>query len=143
MKNNNTIKYLILASTIMLSACSSKQKENTKNTTVSGVIPVKIQAVQYAQSTNAITATGLVSTENEAKYAFKIGGVIEKIFVSEGQTFAKGQLLGSLKITEIESQVAQAKLGVEKSERDFQRATNLYRDSVATLEQLQNSKTAL
>jgi RND family efflux transporter MFP subunit len=39
--------------------------------------------------------------------------------------------------------VQQAKIGFEKAQRDNQRAGNLYRDSVATLEQYQNSKTAL
>jgi RND family efflux transporter MFP subunit len=52
-------------------------------------------------------------------------------------------LLASLKPAEISAQVQQVKLGLQKAERDYQRATNLYNDSVATLEQLQNAKTAL
>jgi len=52
-------------------------------------------------------------------------------------------LLASLKLTEIESGLAQAELGLAKAQRDYTRVENLYADSVATLEQLQNSKTAL
>jgi RND family efflux transporter MFP subunit len=37
----------------------------------------------------------------------------------------------------------QSNLSVEKAQRDYQRAVNLYKDSVYTLEQLQNTKTAL
>src|SRR5690606_26352483 len=40
-------------------------------------------------------------------------------------------------------QVKQAQLAYEKAQRDHQRTSNLYKDSVATLEQLQNAKTAL
>jgi RND family efflux transporter MFP subunit len=55
----------------------------------------------------------------------------------------KGQLLARLNPTEINALVSQARLGLEKAQRDFQRAQNLYRDSVATLEQLQNAETGL
>ena len=40
-------------------------------------------------------------------------------------------------------QVLKAKSGFEKANRDFQRVESLYRDSVVTLEQYQNVKTAL
>ncbi|NJO25094.1 MAG: biotin/lipoyl-binding protein [Bacteroidia bacterium] len=69
--------------------------------------------------------------------------MIDNVFADEGQYIKKGQLLASLKSTEIASQVAQAQLAVDKAERDYQRALNLYKDSVATLEQLQNAKTGL
>jgi RND family efflux transporter MFP subunit len=90
-----------------------------------------------------INASGLVSTENEARLSFKIGGIIEKIYVKEGDRIKKGQLLATLKSTEIASQVQQVQLTVEKAQRDYQRANNLYKDSVVTLEQLQNAKTGL
>jgi multidrug resistance efflux pump len=39
--------------------------------------------------------------------------------------------------------VEQAKQGVDKAQRDYDRAKNLYKDTVATLEQLQNATTGL
>ena len=48
-----------------------------------------------------------------------------------------------MNLTEINAQVQQATESVNKSERDLKRITNLYRDSVATLEQVQNLTTAL
>src|SRR4030095_16967726 len=99
--------------------------------------------VQSHENESSITATGLVTTENDAKYSFKIGGVIDRIYVNEGQFFRKGQLLASLKVTEIEAQLSQANLGYEKVKRDHTRTLNLYHDSVATLEQVQNAKTSL
>lgn len=106
-------------------------------------IAVRILSVQQSETVGSITATGLLTTESEARYSFKIGGVIDHINVKEGQFFKKGQLLASLKTTEIEAQLLQSSLGYEKARREYIRATNLYRDSVATLEQLQNAKTAM
>lgn len=132
----------LVATALLLASCKHEQK--AKN--VLGepdIIPVKVSAVSVLEIPGHVSATGLVSTEDEAKYAFKIGGVISRIFVDEGQFFKKGQLLATLNSTEISAGLAQSGLGVEKVERDYARAVNLYKDSVFTLEQLQNTKTAL
>jgi RND family efflux transporter MFP subunit len=63
--------------------------------------------------------------------------------VKEGDAVKAGQLLASLNLTEIKAQVQQAQIMLEKAKRDHARAKNLYRDSVATLEQYQNAKTGL
>lgn len=137
------IPLLLVTATIVLSSCGDKQKKDDTAKFTEETIPVKTISVERLESSSSIGSTGLLSTVNEARYSFKIGGVIESIRVSEGQFFKKGQLLATLKITEIDAQVAQANLGYEKAKRDYTRANNLYRDSVATLEQLQNSKTGL
>jgi RND family efflux transporter MFP subunit len=140
MKN---IQLLSLAAAILvLYACKDGDKAN-KAFEVADVIPVKVSPVSALALPKKISATGLVSTENEAKYSFKIGGVISRVLVEEGQFFRKGQLLATLNSTEISAGVTQASLNVEKAQRDYERAVNLYKDSVFTLEQLQNTKTAL
>jgi len=132
----------LIATVLLLSSCKNKQNDNN----VLGepdIIPVKISPVSMLEVPDHIGATGLISTEDEARYSFKIGGVISRIFVEEGQSFKKGQLLATLNSTEISAGLAQSSLGVEKAQRDYARAVNLYKDSVFTLEQLQNTKTAL
>jgi RND family efflux transporter MFP subunit len=133
---------IIIAALTLMASC----KEKRKGGNLIGepdIIPVKIAPVSTLGVPDQIIATGLVSTEDEAKYAFKIGGVISRILVQEGQFFKQGQLLATLNSTEISAGLAQSSLGVEKAQRDYSRAVNLYKDSVYTLEQLQNTKTAL
>lgn len=136
-----TIPLLILVTTILIS-CKDKsgQKPHLED---NNVIPVKVLPVSSLNLSGNITATGLVSTEHEARYGFKIGGVISRILVEEGQSFRKGQLLAVLNATEIAAGLSQSSLNVEKAQRDYDRAVNLYRDSVYTKEQLQNTKTLL
>jgi RND family efflux transporter MFP subunit len=133
---------ITIAALILMASCKEKHKEGSP-IGEPDIIPVKIAPVSTLGVPDHITATGLVSTEDEAKYAFKIGGVISRILVQEGQFFKKGQLLATLNSTEISAGLAQSSLGVEKAQRDYSRAVNLYKDSVYTLEQLQNTKTAL
>lgn len=134
------IVILLFAASIVFEACGGKANEK-KTAITTAEIPVKLIAINQQTNASLVQAAGLVGTENEARLSFKIGGVIESILVSEGQKVKKGQLLATLKSTEIAAQVQQVQLSVEKAQRDYQRISNLYQDSVATLEQLQNAKT--
>ena len=132
----------LIAAIAVLYSCKEEDKSK-RPLGGTDVIPVKVSAVSALGLPKKINVTGLVSTENEARYSFKIGGVISHVFVEEGQFFKKGQLLATLNSTEISAGLEQSSLNVEKAQRDYARAVNLYKDSVFTLEQLQNTKTAL
>jgi len=142
MMKQQTIYHIVisLAAAILVSCGSTQNKGESLS---AETIPVKIAAVTSNEAAAVIFATGLITTENEARYAFKIGGIIDRITVNEGEFFKRGQLLASLKTTEIDAQLSQAALTYEKAKRDYTRTNNLYLDSVATLEQLQNVKTGV
>jgi len=139
MKN---IQLTIAATAIFLFSCS-KEPKNVNPLGEPDIIAVKIANVTSLAVPGSVTATGFVSTEDQTNYSFKTGGVISGVMVNEGAFFRKGQLLATINSTELSSGVAQSSLGVEKAQRDYDRAKSLYKDSVFTLEQLQNTKTAL
>lgn len=126
---------------ILLVACNSAEKSTTE--TPKDVVPVSILELKAEQLQPIIHTAGVFTTDDETLLAFKTGGVIEKIYVKEGDPVRSGQLLATLNLTEIDAQVAQAQLAFEKATRDFNRTQNLYQDSVATLEQFQNARTGL
>jgi len=119
--------------------CQSK-KDETNN---AKVISVRTAAITKTELSIPIHTSGVVAANEEMKLAFKTGGIISKIFVDDGATVKAGDILATLNLTEIKAQVNQAKDGYDKAERDFKRVKNLFADSVATLEQMQNSETAL
>ena len=106
-------------------------------------IPVKIQSVATGTYSRPLQFSGLIASNSEARLSFKIGGMISRIYVKEGDHIVPGQLLATLDLTEIDAQVGQATQNVEKAQRDENRISNLYKDTVASLEQLQNSHTQL
>ena len=142
MKTINVPFLILTVFSSMLFSCGEKKTES-KQFGITEIIPVKIATISSLAMPDTVSATGLVTTENTAQYSFKIGGVITKINVEEGQFFRKGTVLATLNSTEIDAGLSQSGLNVEKAQRDYNRAVNLYKDSVYTLEQLQNSKTAL
>ena len=131
-----SIGIILLAATGgLLQACNSSNGKETEASTLSEKIPVRVLEISRSEVQDRIQATGQFSTDDETFLAFKTGGVIEKVFVKEGDAIRKDQLLATLDLTEVDAGVTQAKLAFEKAQRDFERMTNLYNDSVATLEQ--------
>ncbi|MGD2035316.1 MAG: efflux RND transporter periplasmic adaptor subunit [Bacteroidales bacterium] len=106
-------------------------------------ISVKVTRPEKIKISFPIRTSGTLSSKSEMKLSFKTGGIIDKIYADEGQTVKKGRVLAKLNLSEIEAHLNQARLAEEKAERDLMRARNLYNDSVATLEELQNAQTAL
>ncbi len=106
-------------------------------------INVRVVEVEEKALSFPVHTSGTLSSKAEMQLAFKIGGVMQRVYVDEGAKVKKGQLLARLDMAEIEAQVRQAKSAFEKAKRDLKRVKNLYADSVTTLEQLQNSETAL
>jgi RND family efflux transporter MFP subunit len=140
MKNILTFLFPALAA-LTLAACSRSESPQALPA-ANAPIPVEIIPIQKVAVHQPVTASGQFFTDDEATLSFKTGGVVARVLVKEGDPIRKGQLLAVLDLTEIRAQVNQARLGYDKARRDLRRAENLYRDSVVTLEQLQNARTA-
>ena len=126
----------------LLGGCGEKSAANNAAAPAEEeYIPVRTAAVQQRTIALPIHASGILSSSAEQRLSFKIGGVIRKIYVDEGDVVRAGQLLAILDKTEIDAQVAQAQQGLAKAERDLNRVDGLYKDSSATLELLQNATT--
>lgn len=130
---------LLLLSLIVFVVCKNTQHKKF----IHEAIPVLTEQVEYKAVSQSIRSSGMLASAAEMKLSFKIGGIVKRIYVREGQRVRQGQILAELKQDEILAGVKQARVGLEKAERDFERAENLYNDRVATLEQKQNAESAL
>jgi membrane fusion protein, multidrug efflux system len=108
-----------------------------------GARPVHVADVRSAPRDSSVRAVGRLAPKDELALAFKIGGVIERIEVDEGDAVRRGALLAVLERTEIDAAVERAAESVGKAERDLKRTRALYAEDVATLEQVEDLTTAL
>jgi len=143
MKIKSIIIGLSLITTFLLSGCGKKEEEKTTVPKLTEEIPVKVMDLTKTDVAGTIHSSGQFTTDDETLLSFKTGGVINKIYVKEGDLVKKGEVLATLDLTEISAQVNQAQIGLDKANRDYKRVENLFKDSVATLEQLQNTKSGL
>jgi RND family efflux transporter MFP subunit len=136
MQLNNII---FIALVLIIAGCGNeKPKPVTASPSLVKVIEVSPESVSIP-----VHSSGILLSSEELKLSFKTGGIVSRIPVREGEKVKKGQVLASLNLSEINAQVNLAQNGYDKALRDYNRAMNLYADSVATLEQLQNATSAL
>ncbi len=133
----SVISVLILFS-LIFSSCQRKETSSSED-----IISVRVIELNKNKINKTVYASGQFTTEDETYLSFKTGGIVKDIYVNEGDAVKKGQIIASLELTEIEASVSQAKSAYEKALRDFNRVSNLYKDSVVTLTQFQDSKTLL
>lgn len=110
-----------------------------------GLAPLAVETVSGRVSTEAVPihAPGVFERRTESVLSFKTGGLIRSVAVRPGDQVRAGQVLATLRLDEIDAQVAQARAGVEKARRDFARVDALQRERVTTLENAQDAQTAL
>ncbi|MEM9526902.1 MAG: efflux RND transporter periplasmic adaptor subunit [Bacteroidota bacterium] len=106
-------------------------------------IPVEVVSINPTTEPIPVEAGGTIGAKQEARLAFKIGGILDGVYAREGQYVRKGATLASLKTTEIDAQVMKARQARDKMKRDLERVQKLYADSAATLEQVEALTTGL
>ena len=119
-----------------LTACTGEIEEISPAPT-----PVRVQTAVEGAAAPAIHTSGLLYNKDEIRLSFKVGGVIKRLTVREGDHVRKGQLIAEIEQAEIAAQVEQARQAYEKALRDVERGERLYADQVISLEQLQDLRT--
>jgi RND family efflux transporter MFP subunit len=128
------------AAAVVAIACS--QAAETPPPKAPPPIAVRTAKVLREPKSQPITGTGVLSSKAEMKASFKLGGIVSRITVDEGDQVRRGQVLAVLRATEVEVAVEQANQGVAKADRDLGRAKTLYDANAATKEQLDDASTA-
>jgi membrane fusion protein (multidrug efflux system) len=147
---------------LLIGGCDffSTEQENSvvekKVQTISPLPAVKVSAVKRADISVPIYATGSVFPDRESKVAAKISGMVEKVFVDEGDQVAEGELLVQLDqkdllITErqcqaavkvAEMQLKEAELRVENLRKEKNRLASLLKKTVVSQQKYDEIETA-
>jgi RND family efflux transporter MFP subunit len=136
-----TSRTLVAALLPLAAACSPSPEPVSERK--APAVAVTVAQVRDARTAPPVIATGTFASRDEIPLAFKIGGIVQRVVVDEGQTVHRGQILAALDLREIDAAVSKAQVGADKAQRDFARVQRLAADSVATLAQLQDATSAL
>jgi len=137
-----SIKILAAPAAYLLAVTGCARSDAAEAPSGTAPVPVMVTPVLLASESPTISVAGTLSAKEELPLSFKIGGVVARVHAEAGQSVPAGAVLAELALTEISAEVAKAHQARMKAERDLARAKSLYRDSVATLEQLQDATTA-
>ena len=146
--NRSSLPLLPLLSLLSLSSLSSLSlgacAPDKSVSTITTPAPIAVRTAKVVREARAqpIVGTGVLSSKAEMKASFKLGGIVSRITVDEGDEVKRGQALATLRATEVEVAVEQAGQAVDKAERDLARAQTLFEGNAATREQLDDATTA-
>ena len=96
----------LVSSQVLASAPSVTDTQSNEPSAIE--VPVSVMPVHFEASAKKVVASGSVRPISEQMLAFKVAGIIDKVWVKEGQTVKKGDLLASLLLEEIDAKVAKA-----------------------------------
>ena len=119
-------KLCFVATIFVLYSCQNGQKTTAKSTWV------KVDTVKNATCRETLQFPAKIKASQEVNMAFKVSGILQQVFVEEGQKLKKGDLLAQIDSRDYELlyQATESEyLGI-KSEAE--RVIALYADSVTT-----------
>ena len=94
------------------------------------VVNVRVQEASFKKTTHSFTITGGVQAEQFAYVTPEMNGRIKKIFVKEGVSVRKGQLLASLNSNVIKSTIAEVETGLELAKTVYLKQKKLWEQKV-------------
>lgn len=128
---------LVLTMTsLLLAACRPAEQPAARETTRVGTALITAGPAQPAVNTN-----GFITTREELKLSFKVAGIVQNVAVKEGQAVRAGQQLAVLELTEVDSQVEQARQLADKAARDQLRGAKLRADGLISEQDLETLRT--
>jgi membrane fusion protein (multidrug efflux system) len=86
------------------------------------------------------TGTATLEAEKETGVVAKVGGVVERILVEEGDYVTVGQVLAELDDEKLAVQMEQARANLEKLRSDYDRARELFDESLVSAQEFQRTK---
>ena len=116
LRQKKLLTTLILVS-LLGTACKNEQPKAQKPQ----AIPVKLQAIVSSTIVNSSEYVGTLEAKQRVNLASRINGRIVKIFVGEGGTVRKGQLIAELEPTKQEEEVNAATSQVSAMVAEFNR----------------------
>jgi RND family efflux transporter MFP subunit len=125
----------------LLSACGADHATPAPDASAPAQ-PVRVVTVESGPAQAPVHATGVLAPLDEARLAFKVGGIIADVSVRAGDRVSAGQRLATLEAAEVDAAQAQAREAHAKALRDLERGRQLFADAVITREQLDDLGTA-
>lgn len=131
----------LIAVTIALSACSSKEKLETKKNTDTPILVTT--ATPQSNSDNALQVTGQIESATSINVSTKVMGYITFMKVKVGDRVRKGQVLATINSDDIAAKKAQvnatimeAEAALKNAKKDVDRFTVLQNQQSATDKEL-------
>ena len=132
---------ICIAVLVAVAGCGRNQGNNSKEEKEKDpAVPVEVAEVISGDIAAYFTGTATIEAEEETEVVAKVGGVVERIMVEEGDYVEAGDVLASLDDEMLKVQVEQAEASLKGLESDYERNKKLHQKELVSTEEFQQSK---
>ena len=143
----NSIKYILII-LVVFSLLFVLKYFNDSNT--ASIIDYKTEQPFYTSIVTEVVATGKLNPEDEIELKPQVSGIIDKIFVEEGDIVMRGDLIASIRVVPNEqallsatSRINSSKLSFDNAKKLFDRSEKLYEKGVISKQDFENSQLSM
>ena len=143
----NSVKYIIVI-LVVISLLGVLKYFSDANS--SSIIDYDTDQPFYTSIKKEVVATGKLNPEDEIELKPQVSGIIDKIFVEEGDIVMRGDLIANIRVVPNEqallsarSRINSAKLSYENSSKLFERSEKLFEKDVISKQDFENSQLSM
>lgn len=132
--------FFVIASLLALQACGGGEEisENTEDDTP--IIPVEVSNVSRGNISAYYSNTATLEAELEATVVSKVRGIIEEIYVEEGDRVQAGQVIAKIEDDQYQIEADRAKATLDRLYNEYKRNQELFERELIAAEAFQNSR---
>lgn len=142
MKSFCSLLYILFLSLILvtLQACNGGEEMTENSEDDTPVIPVEVSNVSRGNISAYYSNTATLEAEQEATVVSKVRGIIEELYVEEGDRVQAGQVIAKIEDEQYQIEADRAKATLDRLYNDFQRNKELFERELISAEAFQNSQ---
>ncbi|MEX0721816.1 MAG: efflux RND transporter periplasmic adaptor subunit [Balneolaceae bacterium] len=141
MKNLRYHLFTLFLATVFISftACGNENDQDNREDEKL-VIPVEASNVHRGNISAFYANTATLDAEQEATVVSKIRGIVNEIYVEEGDEVKAGQVIAKIEDEQYRIEAARAKATLNRLQNEFRRNTELFEKNLIAAETFQNSQ---
>lgn len=131
---------VLLALVFSLLACNSNNEQSENSDENIQLIPVEVSNVSRGDISAYYANTATLEAEQEATVVTKVRGIIEELYVEEGDRVQAGQVIARIEDEQYQFEADRAKATLDRLYNEFQRNKELFERKLISAEVFQNSQ---
>ncbi|MGF1670647.1 MAG: efflux RND transporter periplasmic adaptor subunit, partial [Balneolaceae bacterium] len=129
---------LFFTVSLILNSCNNSNNTNTNNKESLTIIPVEASHVNRGDISAFYSATATLEAEEEATIVSKVRGIVDEIYVEEGDEVKAGEIIARIEIDQYRIEAERARATMNRLENDYNRNKKLFERSLISEETYQN-----
>jgi membrane fusion protein (multidrug efflux system) len=122
------------------SGCGRGSHSETNTGEEEAPVPVEIAAVTMGDIASCFTGTATLEAEEETEVVAKVGGVVRRILVEEGDYVKAGQVLAKLDDEKLSIEVERAAANLRNLEQEYRRSEKLFGERLISAQEFNKAK---